>query len=321
MKSLRYLLILLALLALLALPYAVGSEFLLNFFIMVLFYAFIGQSWNILAGYGGQFSFGHAAFFGTGAYSAAVAQASFALNPWLAFALSGLAGGAIGLVVGVLSFRFHLRGAYFALITLAFAEVLRILAGGLSITGGGVGILLDLDPGVANFQFAHPAGFYFVALALAVGGIGLSAWLERSAFGSTLIAVREDEDAAEALGVNAFAVKLRAIVLSSLLAGFAGGFYVQYFLYLDPSIAYGTAISVEALFTALVGGAGTLLGPLFGSVLLQSVGEAVRHLAGETPGVDLMVFGVLLILFVRYAPRGVAGLVSKLTARMERARR
>lgn len=302
-------------------PFLINSGTLINFLIMVLFYSVLGQSWNILAGYGGQFSFGHAAYFGTGAYMASVAQLSLGLNAWLAFGLSGLAGMVVGLATGFLSFRFKLRGAYFALITLAFAEVLRILASSLSITGGGVGLLIELDRRPANFQFAEPAGYYFLALGLLGLAIGVTAWLERSRFGSALVAVREDEEAAEALGVSAFAVKMKAIALSAALGGLAGGFYTQYFLYIDPTIAYGPAVSVEALFTALVGGAGTLFGPVLGAVLLESVKEGVRHLAGDAPGLDLIVFGSLLILFVRFAPDGLTGTLARVARHWRSAER
>lgn len=302
-------------------PYIFVSGTVINFFIMVLFYAVLGQSWNILAGYGGQFSFGHAAYFGSGAYMAAIAQLSLGLNAWLAFGLAGFAAMAVGLVTGFLSFRFNLRGAYFALITLAFAELLRILASTLSVTGGGVGLLIDLDRRFANFQFADPAGYYFVALALLGLALGTTAWIERSRFGSELVAVREDEEAAEALGISAFAVKMKAIAVSSALGGLAGGFYMQYFLYIDPTIAFGPAVSVQALFTALVGGAGTLLGPVLGAVLLESVNESVHLLAGDAPGLDLIVFGGLLIVFVRFAPNGVAGVLAHLARQWRSAER
>ena len=293
-------------------PWLVKSDFLINFAIMLLFYAFLGQSWNVLGGYGGQFSFGHVAFFGTGAYATAILQTAFGINPWIGLMLAGLAGASMGLVVGFLTFRFGLKGAYFALVTLAFAEILRILANTVEFTGAGVGILIPLEQSVANLQFADKKGFYLLALALVVLGLVITAHLERSRFGARLVAVRENEDAARALGVNVFEIKLKAIALSGSLAGLAGAFYTQYFLYLDPTIAYGPAVSVEALLVPIIGGTGTLFGPLLGSGALHTIGEIAQHVAADAPGLNLVVYGTLLVLMVLFLPDGLWGLVTRL---------
>ncbi len=313
MKSILHISIFLLLM--LPVPWLVQSEFLLNFAIMALFYAFLGQAWNVLGGYGGQFSFGHAAFFGTGAYAAAILQTSFGINPWIGFALAGLAGGGMGLVVGFLSFRFGLKGAYFALVTLAFAEVMRILANSAEFTGAGVGILVPLNQGAANLQFADKTGFYLLVLALVGAGLIVTAHLENSRFGARLMALRENEDAARALGVNVFEIKLKAIALSGAMAGLAGAFYTQYFLYLDPGIAYGSTISVEALLVPIIGGPGTLFGPLLGSGVLHTVSEVTRHFAADAPGLNLVVYGALLILMVLFLPNGLWGLITRLRGR------
>jgi len=299
-------------LLMLPLPWLMQSDYLLNFIIMVLFYAFLGQAWNVLGGYGGQFSFGHAAFFGTGAYTASILQVSFGINPWVGFVIAGLGGGGMGLIVGFLSFRFGLKGAYFALITLAFAEVLRILASTVDFTGAGVGILVPLQQTAANFQFADKTGYYLVALALVALGLTITARLENSRFGARLIAVRENEDAARALGINAFETKLKAIALSGAMAGLAGAFYTQYFLYLDPAIAYGPSVSVEALLVPIIGGIGTLLGPLLGSVVLHSISEIAQHLTSSAPGVNLVIYGAIMVLMVLFLPSGLWGLVERI---------
>ncbi|MEE8528721.1 MAG: branched-chain amino acid ABC transporter permease [Gammaproteobacteria bacterium] len=296
-------------------PWLVQSEFFLNFAIMLLFSAFLGQAWNVLGGYGGQFSFGHAAFFGTGAYATAVLQTVFGINPWVGFVLAGLAGAGMGLVVGFLSFRFGLKGAYFALVTLAFAEVLRILANTADFTGAGVGILIPLDQGAANLQFADKTGFYLLALALVALGLFITAHLDNSRFGARLMAVRENEDAARASGVNVFEIKLRAIALSSSLAGLAGAFYTQYFLYLDPTIAYGPTVSIEAILVPIIGGTGTLFGPLLGAAALHTISEITQHVAADAPGLNLVVYGVLLVLMVLVLPSGLWGLATRLRRR------
>ncbi len=299
-----------------AIPLFVSANTVLNFLVFTLIIALAAQGWNILGGYGGQFSFGHAAFFGTGAYAAAILQSRFGINAWAAFAIGIAAGAAIGWIIGYLSFRSGLRGSYFALVTLAFAEVFRILANASAITGGAAGLLVKLDVRPENFQFASRAVFVWIALALVVAVLVLTAWIERSRFGAQLVAVRENEGAAKALGVDTLKVKLTAIALSAGVTAAAGALYVQYFLYIDANIAYGTWISVEALLAPIIGGAGTVLGPLVGAVTLHGLGEITKTLAGRVPGIDLVAFGALLIVAVAFAPDGIIGLARRLRARI-----
>ncbi len=310
--------ILLAAILIGAIPLFVTANTVLNFLVFTLIIALAAQGWNILGGYGGQFSFGHAAFFGTGAYAAAILQTRFGINAWAAFCLGIAAGAAIGWIIGYLSFRSGLRGSYFALVTLAFAEVFRILANASAVTGGAAGLLVKLDVRPENFQFSSRAVFVWIALALVVAVLVLTAWIERSRFGAQLVAVRENEGAARALGVDALRVKLLAIALSGGVTAAAGALYVQYFLYIDATIAYGTWISVEALLAPIIGGAGTVLGPLVGAVTLHGLGEITKTLAGRVPGIDLVAFGALLIVAVAFAPDGIIGLARRLRARIGR---
>jgi len=291
------------------LPAITSSGVVLNIAIMTLYAALLGQAWNILAGFGGQFSFGHAVFFGTGAYAAAVLQARFGWNAWAALPAALALGAGVGGFIGALSFRYGLRGSYFALVTLAFAEVFRILANNVQFTGAGVGLMIRLEPGAARFQFADKAGYLYVILAFVVVGLLVSWWLKHSRYGAWLQAVRDNEDSAAALGVNVFAVKLQAIMLSGALTAAAGVFYVQYFQYIDPSLAYGPAVSVEALLGPIIGGLGTVWGPILGAAVLHLLGEATRGLVSSLPGVNLIVYGVLLVLMIMFLPRGIIGLV------------
>ena len=293
------------------LPLVIGSSFLLNAAIMVLYGALLGQAWNILAGFGGQFSFGHAVFFGTGAYAAAVLQAKLGWNAWATLPAALVLGGAVGAFIGALSFRYGLRGSYFALVTLAFAEEFRILANNVTFTGAGVGIMVKLQPGAANFQFASKAGFLYVILAFVLAGLLLSWWLKNSRYGAWLQAVRDNEESAAALGVNVFRVKLLAIVLSGALMAAAGVFYIQYFQYVDPGLAYGPGVSVEALLGPIIGGLGTLWGPVLGALVLQVLGESTRGLFENAPGVSLMVYGALLVLMVTFMPSGILGVLRR----------
>lgn len=303
----------------LAVPLLVRSDFWLGFLITVLLFAAMGMAWNVLGGYAGQFSFGHAAFFGTGAYASAILHIALGLNPWLGLAVAAVAGGLVGLVIGYLSFRYGLRGSYFALITLAFAEVLRILANTAEFTGGGVGLYVPLKVGVGNLQFAGKLGYYYVALGFAVLSLVVGWAIERSRLGARLMAIRENEDAAQALGVDTLACKLQAIVISGALTGIGGAFYTQYYLYIDPGIAYGPNVSVEILLVPIIGGLGTVFGPLLGSAVLHGAGELARRLVGDAPGLSLIFYGALLIVMVRFMPEGLMGLVWRLSRRRERA--
>lgn len=300
--------ILLFALALLPLPWLVTSEFWLTWATLALFYALLGQAWNILGGYGGQFSFGHALFFGSGAYCTAVLQVQFGINAWLGLGLAAVAAAVVGAGLGLLVFRYGLRGSYFALVTLAFAEVFRVLANSLPFTGKGVGLLVPLQPGALSLQFAGKAGFFWLLLALVVLALLLTLWLEHSRFGARLVAVRENEEAARALGVDAFRIKLQATMLSGSLMGLGGALYVQMFLYIDPGIAFGPAMSVEALLVPIVGGLGTVFGPVLGAFALHALAELGRVVFGEAPGLNLVLYGLLLIGMVLFVPNGLFGL-------------
>ena len=278
-----------ALLLVLAVLPVFASNLVLNFVVGALIVALAAQGWNLLAGFGGQFSFGHAAFFGMGAYADAVLQARYGVNAWVSAGAGVVAGGVLGLVLGFMAFRARLRGSYFALITLAFAEVLRIGANAAPITGGAAGILLRLDPRPANFQFESRAVFAWIAVALVAAVLAGTAVLSRSRFGAYLVAVRENEDAARALGVDALRVKLGAIMLSGAITAAAGCLYTQYFLYLDAEIGFGPRMSVEALLASIVGGLGTVAGPVVGALALGGLGELTRLMTGgQFAGLDLL---------------------------------
>jgi branched-chain amino acid transport system permease protein len=293
-------------------PLATSSNTILNGLVLALLIAIAGEGWNILGGYGGQLSFGHAAFFGTGAYATAILQESYGVNPYLAFFAAIAIGAGVGAAIGFLSFRAGLRGSYFALVTLAFAEVFRIIANASPLTGAATGTLIKLDVRAANFQFASRAVFFWIALGLVAGGLIVTRWLERSRFGGYLVAIRENENAAKALGVDTFKVKVQAITLSAAITAAAGAFYAQYFLFVDSNIAYGAAISVEALLAPIIGGLGTVYGPLIGAIALHGLSEGARALAGRTPGLDVALYGLLLVLVVAFSPNGLKGLAVKI---------
>jgi len=297
--------------ALLCVPFVVHSEFWLSFWLLVLMFTFLGQSWNVLGGYGGQFSFGHALFFGIGAYGTAVLQVRLGVNAYAAAAIAIALGALIAAVIGLLVFRYRLRGAYFALVTLAFAEVARVLVASFQFTGSGFGMLVPLSRGIENFQFADRRAFYLIAWGLVVLGSLIALWLENSRFGAQLMAVRENEDAAQALGIDLVRTKVLALALSGGMAATVGVFYVQNYLFVDSHIAFGPAMSIEALLVCIVGGLGTVFGPLFGAVVLHALGEAAKQATGNAPGLNLVLYGVVLIVALRFLPHGVAGLFAR----------
>jgi branched-chain amino acid transport system permease protein len=313
MKGLAPILLAMALLA--AVPLITSSNVVLNFLVMALLIALVGQGWNVLGGYGGQYSFGHAAFFGTGAYVTGILQMRYGINAWVGFGFGVAAGALVGAVIGALSFRSGLKGSYFALVTLAFAEVLRIVASVAPITGAGVGTLIKLDLRPEAFQFQSRAPFYWIVLGMVGVSLILVRLIEDSRFGAYLVAVRENEDAARALGVDATIVKLCAMTISAAITAAAGCFYAQYFLFIDAGIAYGPWISIEALLAPIIGGIGTVFGPLLGALVVKTLGELTKLVTGGAPGLDLVIYGSVLIMVVAFAPRGIAGIFVDLRRR------
>lgn len=294
--------------AVIVLAFVTRSGVVLNFAMMALYGCLMAQSWNILGGYGGQFSFGHALFFGTGAYLQAIAQLQWGFSPWAALPAAIALAAGVGLFFGALSFRYGLKGSYFALVTLAFAEVFRIVALSVPFTGAGVGLMVPLREGAANMQFADRRGYVLLVLALVTLALLATTWLRHSRFGAWLQAVRDNEDAARAIGVDPFRVKLGAIALSAAFMGAAGAFYVQVFQYIDPAIAFGPHTSIEALVAAIVGGLGSLWGPVLGAVALHLLADLTRNLFGNLPGINMIIYGSVLIVIVMFAPRGVLGI-------------
>jgi branched-chain amino acid transport system permease protein len=290
-----------------------APNYLVNVGTLVFLAALLGQSWNVAGGFAGQTSFGHVVFFGTGAYTSTILQVTYGWNPWLAWPVAMAAGAVVGWTIAVLSFRAGLRGSYFALITLAFAEAFRILANSVPFTRGGLGMLIKADPRPINFQFKDPVWPYSLALALCVVSL-LIAWrLSRGRFGARLISIRENEDAARALGIDVFAEKVKALTLSGAMCAAGGTLYAQKYLYIDPSIAFGVDKSVEMLLVSMVGGAGTIFGPLIGAVALTAINEVTRGLASVVPALknvqplSLIVYGVMLVLIVARLPDGLSG--------------
>jgi len=294
-----------ALLVLLALP-AVLSSYALTIFILILFYGFLGQAWNIVGGYAGQLSAGHAAFVGIGAYTAAMLSTEWGLTPWLGMFVGAVLAAGLGAIIGYLGFRFGLRGFYFVLLTVAFAEVCRILVSNIDALGGALGLYITFTGNPRQFQFQDQRAYYYIALALMLAATGVAALIERRRFGIYLTAIREDESACEALGVDTFKYKMLAMLVSSFLTGLGGTFYAFYLFSLQPNTVFGIPLSVEIIIRPIIGGAGTLLGPILGSFILTPLGELSRQYFGQSGlhGAHLIVYGVLLVSVVLFLPQG-----------------
>ena len=293
-------------------PLVVSSNYAIDIGMMILFTAFLGQSWNIAGGFAGQLSFGHTIFFGVGAYCSAILVATYGVNPWLAWLMAIGLGAVLGAAIGYLSFRFGLKGSYFALITLAFAEMFRVLADSAPITRGGLGILVPVKQGVSQLQFVDARAFYYLALVLCLIGLGIAYWLKSSRFGARLEAIRENEDAARALGIHVLKEKIKCLALSGALGAAGGSFYIQKYLYIDPHLAFSVARSVEMLLVSMIGGAGTVFGPLVGAATLGVLAELTRSLS-DAQGLSLVVYGVVLIFIIGFLPNGLISLLRRRT--------
>ncbi len=294
-----------AVVVLLALP-AVLTSYAVTVFIFIFFYGYLGQAWNVLGGYGGQLSAGHAAFVGVGAYATTLLSMHWGLSPWIGMLVGAVLAGGLGAIIGGLGFRFGLRGFYFVLLTVAFAEVCRIVTLNTDAMGGALGLYITFTGNPWHLQFQDNRAYYYVALALMLLATGVVALVERSRLGAYLVAIREDEDAAEALGVDTFRFKLAAIVLSAFLTGLGGAFYANYLFSLQPNAVFGIPLSVEIIIRPVVGGAGTLLGPILGSLILSPLAEVARVYFARPgwTGFHLVVYGLLLIGTVLFLPQG-----------------
>ena len=286
-----------------------SGRYMLSIGISVLLMALLGQSWNIMSGYAGQFSFGHAAFFGIGAYASSILYVDHAVSPWLGMLLGMALASAVGLLIGFLSFRYKLRGDFFALVTLAFAEILRVLFNNTKELKGAAGILIPYRDAWQEFQFANDRIFYFVLLAMVIFATVLIGLMSRRKLGLCLIAIRENQEAAASLGVPVLRYKLTAMAISAAIAAMGGTFYAQYYGFIDPTVVFAASISVEAIVPCIIGGAGTLSGPLLGALLIVPLQEISNNLFEGVSGVNMILYGALIVVFVVFCRNGIYGTV------------
>ncbi|MGA8319094.1 MAG: branched-chain amino acid ABC transporter ATP-binding protein/permease [Bradyrhizobium sp.] len=269
---------------------------------LVLVWAVFGLSWNLLSGYTGLISFGHAAFFGIGAYTTALGQIYFDLSPWLLIPIAAMLGGLSGLLIGFPTFR--LQGHYFALAMLAYTLAILYVFEWLGFQE--ITLPIKRDNPIAYMQFADPRAYTLLALAMLVGAILLTRAVERGRFGMALMAIKQNQAAAEAAGINTLVWKLRAISLSGAVAGAIGAFYAVVLLVVTPQSVFGMLVSAQALTVAMFGGVGTVWGPVIGSVILIPLAEILNAEAGSRfPGIQGVIFGLAIIGVILVAPDGL----------------
>ena len=290
-------------------PLFIENDFYLDGFILIFVWGAFAGAWNIIAGYAGMVSLGHNAFFGIGAYTSTLLLLHFGLTPWLGMLAGGVLATCVGLLLGIVCFR--LRSHYFALATLAFGQVTSIIAlNWRSLTNGAEGLAMPIQPSLYNMAFESKLTYLYIGFFLYLMVIGISYTIENSKLGYYLTAFKENEDAARALGVKTGRVRLIAMAISSFLSAVIGTFYAQYLVYIDPTAVVRIQISIQAALFAIVGGLGTVLGPAIGAIIFIPMTIALRATLGTAlPGLHMIIYGVILILVLRYMPKGIYGAV------------
>ncbi|HLY91840.1 MAG TPA: branched-chain amino acid ABC transporter permease [Candidatus Angelobacter sp.] len=290
-------------------PWLVQNNYQLQVLFRITLFAALGLAWNLVGGYAGQLSLGHVAFFGIGAYGLALFN-QLSIPLWLCLILAATVATLVAGLIGVIAFR--LRGPYFTLATIAFGEVLRLTATNLDVTGGAIGLTV---PGLFHGR-TFWRQFYLASVALTVIAFLVNYWVSRSRFGYYLMAIREDEDTASAVGINTARSKLWSLLLSAFLTALAGALYASAFQFIIPDSVLTLEISVQIAIITMLGGAGTLLGPIVGAALLLSAQEIFKNQFRES---HLLIYGVLIVVVVLFLPEGVMGGLERLFRRKPKA--
>jgi branched-chain amino acid transport system permease protein len=301
----------LLLIVLVALP-LLANDYLITVLILILYFAYLGQAWNIMMGFAGQLSLGHALYVGLGAYAAAILYVKFGISPWVglwaAIAISAFAGG----FIGFLAFRFGVAGVYFAILTIAFSEFARVAFDHWSWVGGSAGLFLPVGSYTRNDLLnlrGSPTMFYYIILFMTVAAFVFCHLLLRSRAGYYWLAIRESPEAAEALGIDTFRYRLYAVVLSAGMTSLAGVVFAFYYNNLFPEQVFHISRSIELILGPIIGGIGTLFGPIVGAFLLTALAEGLREVmltfGIDVPGVKQVFYGLCLLIVVVFLPDGV----------------
>jgi len=294
----------------LGIPLVLKSPTYLHILVMLFLYAYLTTSWNLVGGFAGVLPLGHATFIGIGAYTSTILYLQYGISPWIGMIIGGILATIVGVIIGLPTFK--MRGAYFALATIAFAEALRVIVENIDYIGplklnGPRGLQIPpLNVGFANLLFNTKVPYYYIIVFMLFAVIGLTYLVSRSKLGYYLNAGGEEPDAAKSLGVNVARCKLVAMAMSCFLTALAGTFYAQLTLFIHPKSIISLDLSFEIAFIALIGGRGSIAGPLLGALLLRPVSDFSRiYLGSVLPGLHLIIFGIVLILVMIYQPRGI----------------
>ena len=308
----RMAILLAALVAALLVAPLIVNDYLLTVLIIILYFAYTGQAWNIMMGFAGQLSLGHAIYAGLAGYVAAVLFTRFGVDPWLGFLAAMPVAAACGAIIGFLAFRFSVAGVYFAILTIAFAEFARIGFDHLDFVNASAGLFLPVAQYAQNDLWrlrGDPAMFYYVMLAATLVVFGLCRVLLKSRIGYFWLAIREDEEAARAAGIDAFRYKMYAVMISAAVTSFAGVFYAFFYNNLFPEQVFGISRSIEMILGPIIGGVGTLFGPILGAFVLTSLAEALNAALAacglDLPGAEQVFYGICLLLVVAALPEGI----------------
>ena len=292
------------------LPLVLRSPTYLHILVLLYFYAYLTTSWNLVGGFAGVLPLGHAAFVGIGAYTSTILFLQYGISPWIGMIVGSILATIVGVLIGLPTLK--MRGAYFALATIAFSEGVRVMIENIDFLGpfklnGPRGLLIPpLNTGLANFLFVGKEPYYYIILIMLIMTLAFTYFISRSKLGYYLNAGGEEPEAAMALGVNVARAKLIAMAMSCFLTALAGTFYAQFTLYIHPRSIISLDLSFEIAFIALIGGRGSIAGPLLGALLLRPVSDFSRIYFGATlPGLHLVIFGVVLVLVMIYQPRGL----------------
>jgi branched-chain amino acid transport system permease protein len=296
----------------LVLPLVVKSSFAIDISIRILLFSFLGVAWNLMGGYAKQLSLGHAAYFGLGAYTSTLMQVNYGISPWIGMIAGGVVAMLASLPIGWLCFR--LRGPYFTIATIATAQALMLIF--LKFRDFAWGAEGTTIPNLGNaplmMQFEAKSAYYYVALGLLAVGLAITYAIEKSWMGYYLVAIGEDEDAAEAIGVNAPSMKRNIYMISAFLTALGGTFYTQYIYFIDPATAFSLNISIEAALVSIVGGIGTLWGPVVGTILLETTSTLLQSWLGSSlGGLQLTVYSLILMAVILWRPTGLMGMVTE----------
>lgn len=308
----RGIVLILALLAALIVAPRFANDYLLTILILILYFAYAGQAWNIMMGFAGQLSLGHAIYVGLGAYTAAALYVHYGVAPWIGLLVAVPVAMACGAIIGFLAFRFGVAGVYFAILTIAFAEFARIGFDHFRFVGGSAGFFLPVTQYTQNDLWnlrGRPVMFYYVILVLTVAAFLLCHLLLRSRMGYFWLAIREDEEAACSLGIDTFRYKMYAVVISAGMTAVAGVFFAFYYNNLFPEQVFHISRSIELILAPIIGGIGTLFGPILGAFVLTGLSEVVTeimHAFGfDWPGAKQVFYGVCLLIVVMALPDGI----------------